>query len=167
MLRIIFPTHVFRTQASPPAPSSGEFFNQEPLFISSISASILSFPVFLRALLTKCCGRNCQVFFIASRKSFTFLLTVRWFTLSDLVNTSEKGTCHFFNCSKNSRSIFCGEWRASIKTNWRTAERTGCGVRHTRKGVGRGTTRRMWQGRKPVETGRPRSAPRTRPRTGA
>ena len=86
------------------------------VFISSISANILSFPNFFTALVTKCCGKNCQVFFMASKNDFTFLLTMACFSLSLLVKINAKGICHAFNCSKKARSIFCGVCRASINT---------------------------------------------------
>ena len=55
-----------------------------------LNSRIFSLPIFFTELVTKCCGRNCDVFRSFSKNNFTFLLTIACFSLSAFVKTKCK-----------------------------------------------------------------------------
>ncbi len=68
-------------------------------------------------LVTKLRGMNSQSSFICSIKVLTFLDTSLWVLLSALVNTILNGMPQVPSLSRNSKSIFWGLWRLSMRTN--------------------------------------------------
>src|SRR5688572_14628876 len=94
---------------------AGQAFKSLLCFCMRLRTS--SRPIFFSALVTKYCGRNCQVFFSSSEKACTFRLTTPGFSLSDLVKAMANGTSHLSSFRRNSRSFFCGGCRLSISTN--------------------------------------------------
>ena len=88
------------------------------LLVSSMKSKICSPPSFFSAEVTKILGSSSQ----DSRRIFLYSATLfsaaAWvFILSDLVKMMEKEIWFSPHHSINSKSIFCGRWRISTKTN--------------------------------------------------